>query len=659
MLNNLKIKSQLALGFGAVLVLLVAISVVGYIGLSSTYKGYVEYRTLSSETNLASRIQTSMLAMRIAVLRFLESQSPEHLDDFNSRNDQMRAYFQEAREQVKDPKRAEWLQSVDVQLQQYEAAFDEVVKLYERRHKLVKEDLDPAGLAMRKANSEILSSAYADGDTEAAYLSALVQQHLLLARLYANKFLVSNDPADSQRAIFELSSEMPPYLERLDQELQNPTRRAFFQEIIENQFRYLNSFREIEQIILTRNDYIDNTLNRVGPEIARLTEAIKLDVKNEQDRMAPVLKENTQAYIGTISTVALGALLAGALISWLISLSVRRPIGGEPAQIASITEIIASGDLTQNLKLNDADTGIYRSVVEMSNQLRGLIGSIVKTSETLVSSAQSSKEISDRNARVFDTQRETTEQVVVAVEQLSASFKEVARNAAACAQNSELSIQASEQGRVTVDKTISVISELSQNLEISSDIVRRLNEQSQHIDKVVEVIDAISDQTNLLALNAAIEAARAGEHGRGFSVVADEVRQLAKRTQQSTNEIQAIIKTLQEGSVEAVRAMDESTVKARQAVDCSNETDSALADINTRISDVAQMNIQVAAAVEQQSAVSDEISQRMAEISQSISQSSSDITAAKAASSNVQSMATKLGELAGSFKVTKINPLVD
>ncbi|MEO0442185.1 MAG: methyl-accepting chemotaxis protein [Pseudomonadota bacterium] len=651
MLKKLSLRLQLNLGFGTVLLLLLILSIVAYLGLRNVYNGYVEYRGLARDTNLAGRVQANMLSMRLAVIKYINNQSPEALADYSSRRELMLNYLEEAKTQIKDPTRAKLVSNVAAGIFEYEQAFDKVVELYGERNEIVNKTLNPSGLSMRKATTDIIVSAYDDGDSEAAYYAALLQQHLLLARLYAAKYLVTNEATDADRAHKELTEKMPYYLGKLDQALENSLRREKLSSILANHKAFQTSFNQIENIITARNNYIDNTLNLVGPEIAKTIEEVKLSVKKEQDTLGPALQNNSQFSLNTVIIVSLLALVAGSIISITITHNIRRPIGGEPAEIEEITRKIAEGDLTQAFTPETKDTGIYRSVVDMSSKLKQLIGAMVTTCNELISSANSSTDMSEANAEYIAEQKVMGEKVLLAIEELSKSFRQVAKNASACASKSEQGIKETADSRDSIKTTVDAVSKLAANLNHSMTVIQNLEEQSTKIDSVVEVINNISEQTNLLALNAAIEAARAGEQGRGFAVVADEVRSLAQRTQESTTEIQQIIQNLQSGTAETVRSMETSTMQVQETVDRSNETDKALGNIHKMIQEIADMNIQVATATEEQSVVSEEISQRMSKISETINITSDSMAKAKVANQGVKTMAEELHKLAGMFNL--------
>lgn len=651
MLNTLKLSTLLKMSFGIIIVLLIITSLVANKGLSNLYKGFIDYRGLAMDTNLAGRVQANMLMVRLSVLSFINTRSDEAIEQYDDRVNKMEQYLAEAKVEIQQPQRAQLVAEVAAEVQLYKEGFTSVSDLYKQRDEIVNNQLNPIGLAMRKATTEIIESAYQDGDPDAAYYASRVQEDLLLGRLYVTKYLVTNTGSDADRAFKELEARMIPALTKLDEQIENPSRRALLATIVNSHSDYLQAFRAVKAVIEQRNNLINNTLNQVGPIIADKIEQVKLSVKKDQDDLGPHVQESAETLKFVVIIISIFAVIFGIASSIIMTKIIRRPIGGEPAEIALITNRIAEGDLSQNLPLDSKDTGIYRSVVEMSQKLQELIRSLLSTSDSLIGAANNSSDIASQNAGRILEQKQMTDQVVVAVEEMSASIQEIVNNASESSKKSELGLEEANNGRVTVQQTLESINTLASNLANSMLVITELEKQSNEIGSFVEVIQGISEQTNLLALNAAIEAARAGEQGRGFAVVADEVRTLAQRTQQSTTEIQTIIQELQAGTAKAVEVMELSNKQALETVERSETIDSALASIQEVISDIAAMNAQVATAVEQQSQVTEEITVNITSISDELDETTKSTSESQMVSAEVKSLANTLNDMASSFKV--------
>ncbi|UGA53480.1 methyl-accepting chemotaxis protein [Vibrio sp. VB16] len=306
--------------------------------------------------------------------------------------------------------------------------------------------------------------------------------------------------------------------------------------------------------------------------------------------------------------IALVFIILSLFITYTIVIKLMyRPIGGEPEAIESFVQRIASGDLTLSANNSGNQTGIYAAITSMAGNLKDTIEEINNTAVVLNTSSSRIAESAASVNHSSESQMRQLEQTSTAMNEMTVTVDEVARNAMEASTAATEAHSYSENGIQTVNDMNNSIENLSNEIVYVQEVVNRLESETKSVGQILDVIREIADQTNLLALNAAIEAARAGEQGRGFAVVADEVRNLANRTQNSTDEIQQLITKLQAEAKTSVTLMDKSANNAKNTMDISQKANDALQSIQSSVSHIQDMNNQIATAAEEQTLVAAEI----------------------------------------------------
>ncbi|WP_442964901.1 methyl-accepting chemotaxis protein [Pseudomonas sp. JBR1] len=306
------------------------------------------------------------------------------------------------------------------------------------------------------------------------------------------------------------------------------------------------------------------------------------------------------------------ALTLTGLLAWRLTRSVARPI----AQAVAAARTIAAGDLTQALDSRGRDEAaqLLQAMQQMQTQLRETLAHIGDSATQLASAAEEMTAVTQESAHGLRQQNSEIELAATAVTEMSQAVEEVAGNAGSTSTASRQAAQTAAQGQRQLDETLGAIEALTDQVLGASAQARELESQTRDISQVLDVIRAVAEQTNLLALNAAIEAARAGEAGRGFAVVADEVRALAKRTGDSTSEIEKMIGSIQQGTGQTVDALLSSADQARLTREQAQAANAGLAAIAGAVSGIDERNLLIASAAEQQAQVAREVDRNLVRI---------------------------------------------
>ena len=306
------------------------------------------------------------------------------------------------------------------------------------------------------------------------------------------------------------------------------------------------------------------------------------------------------------------ALLVGVIAALIITRQITRPL----QETLAVVERIASGDLSHNIQVTRRDElGVLQQGIQrMGTTLRELISGIRDGVTQIASAAEELSAVTEQTSAGVNSQKIETDQVATAMHEMTATVQEVARNAEQASQAASDADGQAREGDKVVAEAIAQIERLAAEVARSTDAMSHLQQESNKIGSVMDVIKAVAEQTNLLALNAAIEAARAGEAGRGFAVVADEVRGLAQRTQKSTEEIEGLVAGLQNGTQQVANVMNNSRSLTDSSVELTRKAGASLENITRTVSNIQSMNQQIAAAAEQQSAVAEEISRSIVNV---------------------------------------------
>ncbi|NMZ41241.1 methyl-accepting chemotaxis protein [Pseudomonas proteolytica] len=476
-------------------------------------------------------------------------------------------------------------------------------------------------------------------------------------RLEALRLLTTDESAVRERSNGLIAKERAQLQERLDNHqalLSNDQERQLLDQLKTSASGYMTIVDQLIQRVdqdeqMQALTLLTDKLTPQGVILGRSLDAlIDFNQQGAQDaaQSAAQVYQSAQWIVGVIIAVA---LIATLLLAWLLTRSITTPL----AQALRAARTIAAGDLSQSIHVQGKDepAQLLGALATMQEQLQATIRGISESAQQLASAAEEMSSVMEQSTRGLQAQNDEIEQAATAVTQMSAAVDEVAGNAVSSAEASQASDEDSKHGHYQISETISSIQNLVNEVLDASGKAEGLAVQAQDISKVLEVIRGIAGQTNLLALNAAIEAARAGEAGRGFAVVADEVRSLAQRTQDSTEEIEQMITGIQQGTQDTVGALTSSAEHASQTLQRANSAGSALEKITAAISQINQRNLVIASAAEQQASVAREVDRSLVNIRDLSTQTAAGATQTSAASQELSRLAVDLNGLVTRFIV--------
>ncbi len=484
-----------------------------------------------------------------------------------------------------------------------------------------------------------------------------LNSEMLRVRVYAFRTLLAKDAALRQthlQAIEQVRQNLAKVQGRYEQLISIPGERDVYQQFKTAQQGYFDGLNlylaaieagNPDEATRVSNEVLTGFSDTMTKTLAQLTD---MNSKYSSD----ISEESESTYHSSITLVIVTVLVA-LLLAVGVAVVLTRSITGPLQQAVGSAETVASGDLTRSIEVTGRDEAsrLLQALKAMQLSLRDAMQHISNSSSQLASASEELNSVTEDSSRNLQQQNDEIQQAATAITEMSSAVDEVAQTAVQTSEASTESAKLAQQGRQQVEQTVGAIRQMTQDVEQTAQLVQGLAGQAQDIGKVLDVIRAIAEQTNLLALNAAIEAARAGDAGRGFAVVADEVRALAHRTQQSTKEIETMISQIQQGTGNAVGAMQHSRDNADKALQVATSAGQALHTITDRINSISDQNLVIASAAEEQAKVAREIDRNIVTISDLAAQTAAGANQTSASAHELSRLAVDLNNLVSRFKV--------
>jgi len=482
-------------------------------------------------------------------------------------------------------------------------------------------------------------------------------ENVLRMRILSFRVLVNRDPAALQDAqtrigvlVDKLRSAQASYAALPSQPEEAQLYKTFTATLdsymqAQEQMLELSRQNRLDEMRTLINTRIKDGTDQMGEQLNKL---VALNTGYAKTASAEAGANYSSAILGIVVVAVLAALMT-ILLAWLLTRSIVTPLNR--ALLAAQT--IADGNLSKTIEADGQDEPgrLLGALSIMQANLRKTIEQISGSATQLGAAAEELSAVTQDASRGLQQQNNEIEQAATAVNEMTAAVEEVARNAVSTSEAPSQSTQAAREGRDRVVETVDAIQTMTQDVHTTSLMIEGLAAQGRDIGKVLDVIRAIAEQTNLLALNAAIEAARAGEAGRGFAVVADEVRALAHRTAQSTQEIEKMVAGIQNGTGEAVASMQQSNQRTQSTLEMARAAGVALEQITQSIHLINERNLVIASASEEQAQVSREVDRNLVNIRDLATQSATGANQTSAASHELSRLAVNLNALVSRFVI--------
>ncbi len=482
-------------------------------------------------------------------------------------------------------------------------------------------------------------------------------QNFLRLRALTLRVMLKRDQAGAEQEIsgaVAMKAEMQKAQATYTALIVNDEEKALFDKYLSAQELYLQEQTKIfEAVRRADTDAVlalaDGPLNGYASDVTRSLLALSDFNRTGANEAAALSRSVFESAWFWVVAMIIVTLVLTVVLALLLTRSIVAPL----AEAVRVAEVVASGNLSQTIDVQGSDepARLLIALNNMQRSLRTTIQSISDSSNQLASASEELSAVTEDSTRGLHQQNNEIEQAATAVNEMTSAVEEVARNAVSTSEASSESNRTAQHGREQVRQTVDSISHLADDVTNTATEVEQLAGQVRDISKVLDVIRSIAEQTNLLALNAAIEAARAGEAGRGFAVVADEVRALAHRTQQSTREIEQMVSGIQQGTDKAVNAMQNSNTRARSTLDVAKAAGQALDEIAAAISQINERNLVIASASEEQAQVAREVDRNLVNIRDLSMQSSAGANQTSAASQELSRLAVDLNALVARFSI--------
>ncbi|MBN6774514.1 methyl-accepting chemotaxis protein [Pseudomonas granadensis] len=634
--GNISVNMKLGLGFGLVLALTCVLALTGWTSLG----GLIDRSNWMSDI---TQLNSGLTKLRVVRLQYMLTNGDETAaQNVQTTLDGFAAQQQALISKFKSPENVKLLKQQAATIAEYQTSLNKMRNAYRTGNSARDSMSANAATAydlIESISQRVQQMELSEQRFEQFQAITAAKEAFILARYEVRGYTATSNAETEQKAVGQIDAALAS-LKPLNSYFASTQQDALRQleTALVNYRSSLMAFKNANsEAVQARKEMTDQ-----GTTIVSLSEQlyqIQLDRRDVESAQARTFQ--------LISTLL--ALLVGVIAAVIITRQITRPL----QETLAVVERIASGDLTQNVTVTRRDElgVLQQGIARMGVTLRDLISGIRDGVTQIASAAEELSAVTEQTSAGVNSQKVETDQVATAMHEMTATVQEVARNAEEASQAAAAADGEAREGDKVVNEAIAQIERLATEVVRSTEAMSVLQQESDKIGSVMDVIKAVAEQTNLLALNAAIEAARAGEAGRGFAVVADEVRGLAQRTQKSTEEIEGLVAGLQNGTQQVSAVMNNSRALTDSSVALTRKAGASLENITRTVSNIQSMNQQIAAAAEQQSAVAEEISRSIINVRDVSEQTAAASDETAASSVELARLGGQLQQMVSHFRV--------
>ncbi|CAH7225858.1 Methyl-accepting chemotaxis protein [Vibrio chagasii] len=596
-MRHLSIALKIKLGFAICLLFFVISGLVSYKGIQTLSNGFSQYSELSHKATQSGNIQVHFLQMRLASERYLESLDDQYEANYQSSKLAIDDLLNNLIETTTNTDSLSSLQLVQDSVAAFDTAYGSMKQSQLMIDQLVNVEMVKRETNALKAAQSLLYESYNNNDPNASLYAGMLMENFLAAKIAVISYSNNNDlkTYEAGKDIFEYA--LPGIEGDIESLKSSPYQSELIEDFSNQREAYAKGFEQVHQQML-ENTQRTATLSSIGDSLAIAVADAQSILEQQKQALTPELQASETRSIQIIILLTGVALVIGMTSAVLVTRSITKGI----AQVKQITNELSQGNLNVEVNIESKnEIGELLTNMEITiESLRDIVGQVNRSSVRIGEMSESLNQVTNNSSTNATQLNSEMMNISTAVDQLASSTSEIASSANHASQVANQATENVAMGLKEVDKTLHEIGSADESMQVSSKKVTDLHKESMNIGAILEVIKGVSEQTNLLALNAAIEAARAGEQGRGFAVVADEVRTLAKRTQDSASQIDELITSLQRGAKDALESIKESHSTVSDASTQAQQASQNLHVINQHIQDLNQANSQIAVSVDEQ-----------------------------------------------------------